>query len=171
MTRPERNIEADAMNQEFLKEMREYVWNYFIAYAQARLATFRFYLVFCTILIAGLAVLLGTSEKWFAIALGFLLSFLSFIYWKIDVRHKELIKQAERALEYLEKNFPLPKEEKQPHVLQLFYSETEREKAYRRFPRYFSPKAYFSYSTSVNLVFGVLGLGGIIAAIVIIIQC
>lgn len=158
------------MDREFLKEMREYVWNYFIAYAQARLTTFRFYLVFCTILIAGLAAIVATSEKWLAISLGLLLSFLSFIYWKIDIRHKDLIKQAEQALEYLEKNFPLPEGEKPPHVLQLFYSEAEREKSYRRFPKYFSPKAYFSYSTSVNLVFSIFGLGGIILAIVLIIR-
>ena len=158
------------MDREFFKEMREYAWNYFIAYAQARLTTFRFYLIFCTILIAGLAAIISTNEKWLAISLGLLLSFLSFIYWKIDIRHKELIKQAEQALEYLEKNFPLPEGEKQPHVLQLFYSETEREKSYRRFPKYFSPKAYFSYSTSVNLVFGIFGLGGIILAIVLLIR-
>jgi len=158
------------MDHEFLKEMREYSWNYFIAFANARLTTFRFYLVFCTILIAGLAALLSTNEKWLAISLGLLLSFLSFIYWKIDIRHKILIKRAEQALEYLEKNFPLPEGEKQPHVLQLFYSEAEREKSYRRFPKYFSPKAYFSYSTSVNLVFGIFGLGGIIVAIVLFIH-
>jgi hypothetical protein len=158
------------MNQESLKEMREYVWNYFVAFAQARLTTFRFYLIFCTILIAGLAAIISTTEKWFAIVLGFLLSFLSFIYWKIDIRHKKLIKNAEQALEYLEKNFPIPKEEKQPHVLQLFYSEANREKSYRRFPRFFSPTAFFSYSTSVNLVFGVFGLGGLVLAIVLILQ-
>jgi Ca2+/Na+ antiporter len=158
------------MEKEFYKEMREYAWNYFIAFAEARLSTFRFYLVFCTILIAGLAALLSTDVNWLAIPLSFLLSFLSFIYWKVDVRHKELIKQAEQALEYLEKKFPLPKGEKQPHVLQLFYSETEREKSYRRFPKYFSPKAHFSYSTSVNLVFGIFGLGGIILATVLLIR-
>lgn len=158
------------MDREFLKEMREYSWNYFIAFAEARLSTFRFYLAFCAILIAGLAALLSINEKWLAISLGLLLSFLSFIYWKVDVRHKALIKHAEQALEFLEKKFPLPEGEKQPHVLQLFYSETEREKSYRRFPRCFSPKAYFSYSTSVNLVFVIFGLGGIIVAIVLIIH-
>ncbi len=158
------------MDNEFLKEMREYAWNYFSAFAEARLATFRFYLIFCTILIAGLAALINTNEKWLAISLGLLLSFLSFIYWKVDIRHKGLIKRAEQALEFLEKQFPLPEGEKQPHVLQLFFTEAEREKSYRRFPKYFSPKAYFSYSTSVNLVFGIFGLGGIIVAIVLIIR-
>ena len=158
------------MDHEFLKEMREYSWNYFIAFAEARLSTFRFYLVFCTILIAGLATVLSTNEKWLAVSLGLLLSFLSFIYWKVDVRHKLLIKHAEQALEFLERQFPIPEGERQPHVLQLFYSETEREKAYRRFPKYFSPKAYFSYSTSVNLVFGIFGLGGIVVAIILAIH-
>lgn len=158
------------MDREFLKEMREYSWNYFIAFANARLSTFRFYLVFCTILIAGIAALLSTKEKWLTISLCLLLSLLSFIYWKVDTRHKILIKHAEKALEFIEKEFPLPQEEKQPHVLQLFYSEAEREKSYQRFPKYFSPKAYFSYSTSVNLVFAIFGLGGIVAAMVLVIQ-
>ncbi len=158
------------MDHEFLKEMREYSWNYFIAFAEARLSTFRFYLAFCTILIAGLAALLSTNQRWLAISVSLLLSFLSFIYWKVDVRHKHLIKHAEQALEFLERHFPIPEGEKQPQVLQLFYSETQREKAYRRFPKYFSPKAYFSYSTSVNLVFGVFGLGGIIVAVILAIH-
>jgi len=158
------------MDREFLKEMREYSWNYFVAFANARLSTFRFYLIFCTILIAAIAALLSTNETWLAVSLCFLLSFLSFIYWKVDVRHKILIKHAEKALEFLEKEFPLPEGENRPHVLQLFYSEAEREKSYRRFPKYFSPKAYFSYSTSVNLVFEIFGLGGIIAATVLIIH-
>src|SRR4030042_5307441 len=102
------------MDREFLKEMREYSWNYFIAFAEARLSTFRFYLIFCTILIAGLAALLSTNQKWLAISLSLLLSFLSFIYWKVDIRHKLLIKHAERALEFLEKQFPIPEGEQQP---------------------------------------------------------
>jgi hypothetical protein len=158
------------MDQVFLKEMREYTWNYFIAFANARLSTFRFYLIFCTIAVAGIAALLNTNETWLAISLCLILSFLSFIYWKVDIRHKSLIKHAEEALVFLEKEFPLPEIENQPHVLQLFYSEAEREKKYRRFPKYFSPKAHFSYSTSVNLVFGTFGLGGIIVATALIIH-
>ena len=157
------------MNSQFLKYMREYTWNYFIAFAEARLATFRFYLVFCTILMAGIVAVFGADEKWLAASLGLVLSFLSFVYWKIDVRHKELVKRAEHALEYLEKRFPLPEGEEQPHVLQLFHSEAERERSYRRFPRYFGPKAHFSYSTCVNLVFRVFGLGGIVVAVVSIV--
>lgn len=85
------------------------------------------------------------------------------------MRHKQLIKYAEEALEYLEKKIPLPTGEQEPHVLQLFYRETERSKSYRRFPKFFSPTAYFSYSTSVNLVFGIFGLCGLTLAIVILV--
>jgi hypothetical protein len=157
------------MDREFLKEMREYAWNYFIAYAEARLSTFRFYLAFCTILIAGFAAILSTSEKWLAGALALLLSFLSFIYWKVDIRHKDLIDHAIEALEYLERKLPIPAGEKQPHVLQLYYSEAERSKDYKRFPKSFSPNAYFSYSTSVNIVFLVFGVGGMITAIALLV--
>lgn len=72
--------EEKGMDREILKDSREYVWNYFIAFAEARLSTFRFYLIFCTILIAGCAAVLSTDERWLAIPLGFLLfSFHSYI--------------------------------------------------------------------------------------------
>ncbi|HEX7608604.1 MAG TPA: hypothetical protein VF370_04715 [Candidatus Cryosericum sp.] len=158
------------MDREFLKEMREYAWSYYIANSEARLATFRFYLTFCTILVAGLAAMVGTSEKWPAFFLALLLSFLSYIYWKVDLRHKALIGNAEQALEFLERSLPLPEAGKQPHVLQLFWSEAERSKSYRRFPKHFSPNAHFGYSTCVHLVFGVFGLGGITIAIVLAIS-
>jgi hypothetical protein len=155
------------MDQRLLTETREYVWKYFIAFAEARLTTFRFYLAFCTILITGIAVVIGTPERWLGSYLALLLSFLSFIYWKVDIRHKDLVSHAERALEFLEKNLDLPEELKQPHVLQLFYSEAERSNTYRRFPHHFSPQAHFSYATCVNMVFVVFGFGGIITAILL----
>lgn len=158
------------MDAQTIKEMREYSWNYFIAFADARLSTFRFYLAFCTILIAGIAAIIVTSEKWLAISLSLLLSFLSFIYWKVDVRHKELIKHAEEALEYLEKKIEIPEGESQPHVIQLFLSESVRSKTYKRFPKTFRFDAYFSYSTCVNIVFLLFGLGGIILSFVLLVS-
>jgi len=153
------------MDQEFLKDTREYIWNYFIAHAEARLATFRFYLAFCTILVAGLIAILGTNKTWLASPFALLISFLSFIYWKVDVRHKDLIKHAEEALEYLEMKLPIPEIEPQSQVLQLFHSEAVRSKSYQRFPKHFRLNAYFSYSTCVNIVFLVFGLVGIVLAI------
>lgn len=85
-------------DETFLKEMREHIWNHFTISAEARLATFRFYLAFCTILLTGLALVYDSKEKWLAVSLSLLLSFLSFIYWKVDIRHKALINHAECAL-------------------------------------------------------------------------
>lgn len=147
------------------ESMRRYVWGYFKAYAEARLSTFRFYLIFCTILMAGIATIIGTNNKFFIIFLAILLSFLSFIYWKVDIRHKDLIDHSIEALEYIEKKIPLPNNDEEASVLRLFNSEAERSKSYLRFPKHIGVHSYFTYSTCVNIVFLVLGISGIVILI------
>jgi len=50
--------------------LRQYAWDYFLAHAQARLATFRFYLFYCSFIMAGLlAVLSKGNVLWIGAAL------------------------------------------------------------------------------------------------------
>ena len=151
------------------KEMREYAWQYFIAHAEARLTTFRFYLVFCTILAAGMITIVRYApDARTGVPFGLLLSFFSFVYWKVDVRHKQIIKHAEAALEHLEEMFPVEDSDRGPHVLKLFLGEKHRSAALKRFPKQFSPRAHFSYSTCVNMVFLVFGASGIVATLTLL---
>jgi len=82
---------------------RQYLWNYFQLHASQRLTTFKFYITISTIISTGYVATVAASVfVTLAILLGFTLSLLSFIFWKLDSRNKQLIKNAEEALKYLE---------------------------------------------------------------------
>ena len=149
-----------------VSEFRDYAWNYFKAHAEARLTTFRFYLVFCTLIVAGMLAITGEGKQSTAAAgLAFLLSFLSFVYWKVDVRHKQIIKHAEAALMFIESESRLPDQDGMPHILKLFQREEHATRTLKRFPRSLSLDAHFSYSICVNLVFIIFGATGVILGV------
>jgi len=140
---------------------REYAWQYFLAHAQARLTTFRFYLTFCSIIATGLiAIVSQTKHAEFAAILAFILAILSFVFWKIDLRHKGLIKHAEFALKWLENETGLPDIDGQPHPLKIFCREENITSQLTRFPKEVSYRAFFSYSMCVNIIFALFGFGG-----------
>jgi hypothetical protein len=98
------------------------------------------------------------------VILGFLLALFSFVFWKLDLRNKELIKNAEAALKYFENKLGPKDPEGEVHVTKLFtYEEVESEK--KRTARYFSLwRKNWSYSDCFSLVFvsfqcvGILGM-------------
>lgn len=150
-------------------DLREYAWQYFLVHAQARLTTFSFYVGFCTIVVAGLyAVLSQGIRPQLGAPIAFLLTFLSFVYWKVDIRHKELIKHAEAALKWLEQTSGLPDIDGVPHPSKLFCREEHITNRLPRFPSTISLQAFWSYSTCVKTVFSVLGAAGFITGIVLL---
>jgi hypothetical protein len=146
--------------------LREYAWQYFLVHAQARLTTFRFYVVFCTIICTGLVAILSQGgHPQVGAPLAFLLALLSFVYWKVDVRHKGMIKHAEAALRWVEKETDLPDIDGAPHPLKLFTREDHIVSQLPRFPATWNPLAFWSYSTCVNVIFLLFGVGGVVAGI------
>jgi len=91
-------------------QAREHVWKYFELHAQQRIAVFNFFLVLSGALAAGMAATLHGSQRLssLGIALGVLLAFVSFLFWKLDQRVAFLIKHAEAALAQIEGFFPDP---------------------------------------------------------------
>jgi len=156
------------MNIDILSS-RQYAWDYFLAHAQARLTTFRFYLFYCSIIMAGLfAVLSKGNVLWIGAVLSFLLAFISWIYWRVDIRHKQMIKRAQEALIEIESMMDLPDQDGGPNKLKLFSREKFITSNMPCFPNSLSPKAHCSYSTSINMVFylfitlGLIGGFGIV---------
>jgi len=152
--------------------LRQYAWDYFLAHAQARLATFRFYLFYCSIIMAGLFAVLSKGEVlWIGAALSFLLTFISWVYLRVDIRHKQIIKRAQEALMDIESMLDLPDQDGGPNKLKLFSREKFITSTMPRFPKSLSPKAHCSYSTSICMVFylfitlGLVGGFGIIISI------
>jgi hypothetical protein len=92
-------------------EIRNHCWNYFALHAQQRMSAFQFFITLETGLIgAGLFILQSKSQfasSYWALMIGPLITLLAFIFWKIDQRTKDLIKNAEASLKDIESFFIL----------------------------------------------------------------
>ncbi len=88
-----------------IDKQREYAWNYFQVHAQQRLQTFEFYITISTVLLGGYVASWEFEQmrriSW-GIGVGIL--FMSFVFWKLDARTSELIKNAENALKRIERD-------------------------------------------------------------------
>jgi len=158
------------MDEHIRKELREHAWSYFVLHAEQRLKTFHFYLVLAT-LIAGAVVTIVKDGQNFRAGgvLALLLPFLSFVFWKLDKRNKQLIKHGEDAIKIIERDSGLPDDGEEPHRLKLFLHEEYATSKLERLPRTWPWSAHFSYSTCFNAVFLVFGLAALIAGLVFLI--
>ena len=118
------------------------VWEYFKVHAEQRLKTFHFYIIIITLLIGSAFTLLKDKEYIFFILIGFLTSFFSFIFWRLDIRNKELINNAENELIKLEENFSIELFKKDKKITE-------------------SRKINLGFSFNFNLVFLLFGFIGI----------
>lgn len=149
------------MSPEELKNGQEYAWKYFNIHAEQRLKTFNFFVMLSSLISgATLTIAKDSTNFIYAAPMGYLLTFLSFIFWKLDLRNKELIKHGENALKRIES-----------HVIQNKYSEVElslflnEEKETQKKinnSKFLSPSNHFSYSKCFNWVFFIFGIGGFI---------
>jgi hypothetical protein len=157
------------MDENIRKEMRDHAWSYFVLHADQRLRTFHFYLILATVIIGAAATVTkdGTGHVPAGV-LALALSFLSFVFWKLDVRNKQLIKHGEEAVKLVEGESGLQDDGEVPHRLKLFLHEEYATGKLKRSPRIWPWPAYFSYSTSFNAVFLVFGLCGLIGGLILL---
>jgi len=139
---------------------REYAWSYFELHAEQRLKTFHFFIILATTVVGGFLLLFrfGEYHKWSAL-LGLLLTLLSFVFWKLELRTRALVKHGEEALKFLDAQHELPDIDGVPHPLRIFSREehvTIQLERSASFPGHFSYSRCFKY---IFVVFGVLGLG------------
>ena len=147
------------MHENTMDQLFNYAWRYFQTHAEQRLKTFNFYLVVCAIIIGALSALLKDgSEMRVGIPIALLLPFLSFIFWKLDLRNKQLISHGENALKYLENQYLLDSKKDLDNILKIFNHEEQSTKKLKRYTY------LFTYSTCFNLVFFIFSIGGIIVA-------
>ena len=100
---------------------RENAWRHFRIHADQRLKMFQFYITVSTALLGGGILLFRTSPNDVAIGLlGFLASFFSFVFWKLEARTRILVKNAEDAIKYLDESVELPQVNDEPNPLKLF---------------------------------------------------
>jgi len=153
-----------------VSDQRNYLWNYFQLHASQRLTTFKFYITISTIVFTGYVAILGVSfSPILAILFGLILSLLSFIFWKLDSRNKQLIKNVEEALRYLE-SLPdfsegIQANNKVASVLKIFTYEEEQTNKIRKNKSFWPWRNVYSYSNCFNSVFVIFGILGIVGAV------
>jgi hypothetical protein len=126
------------MDEHIRKELRDYAWSYFAIHAEQRMKTFHFYLLLATLIAGGIVALTKNGSCLIgAVALAFLLPFLSFIFWKLEQRNKQLVKYGEEALMLIEMESGVNDNGEEPHRLKLFLHE-KYDTAKR--PRYWPPR-------------------------------
>jgi hypothetical protein len=144
---------------ELRKELRDYAWKYFDRHAGQRLIAFNFYLALSGIIVAGLFAILREEVTWAAPVLAAILTYVSFVFWKIDCRTRTLTKHSENALKFIEGMLPELTDEVDgtPHICKLFQREKHDQK--RAVPR------ELTYTDCFGRIFWLFGVGGIVLAI------
>lgn len=149
--------------------MREYAWRYFALHADQRIKTFNFYLVLFGLVSGGLITLIKDSENYrLAAPIAFALAFISFIFWRLDIRNKELIYNSEDALKLLENDDRLLDDGSVPNRLKLFTYEDHATEIRKKKKMLGLIPRFYSYSTCFNAVFLIFGLAGLIMGIVLL---
>ena len=146
-----------------IRDQRQYVWSYFQLHASQRLTTFNFYIVISTAIAGGYILALGAYRiPVLAILLGLTISLLSFVFWKLDVRSKQLTKNAEEALRCLEALACAPGNKNESSVLKIFTYEEEQTNRMNKSRSFWLWKKHYSYSKCFNIVFAVFGMLGLL---------
>ena len=133
----------------------EHIWRYFELHAQQRMTVFNFYIAITGLLAAGIGFTLqqGGRFAFFTILMGVFVTFISFIFWKLDQRVSMLIKNAERALLDIEGQFDSAS-------MRIITVDSER---------YGLNKGVFSiwtYGKCFRLSFLIVGVAGLMLAVV-----
>ena len=139
---------------------RKYAWDYFALHADHRLRAFHFYILISGALTGVFATSIGKGEfhRW-TWAIGVLLIFFSFVFWKMDLRTRQLVKNAENALMFLDAQHGLDDQEGLPHPLRVF----SREQALSHSLKLWSwTGGHFSYARCFRWVFAMFALVGAI---------
>jgi hypothetical protein len=156
-----------------LEAMRTHTWSYFQLHAQQRLTVFHFYVLLCAALTTGLVTSLPKADQQTAlpIALASLLIFFSFVFHRLDLRNRDLIKNAELGLRHIESEWAAGTKQAVALMPAAVFSRDESRvqsaKKRNAFVSVFSSHLSFSDCFRYTFTsFALLGVGSIIYAVV-----
>ncbi len=156
----------EPIKDEDINDYRQYVWDYFHYHASQRLTTFNFYIIICSLMAtAYFTALKDVRTAHLGIVLGLLILLLSFIFWKLDIRNRQMIENAEEALKCIESENTLQDTNEEPHVLKIFTRDKRQTDIAKKGKRYLICKIHWGYAKCFNWVFFVFGILGILAAL------
>ncbi len=145
------------MDPELRKELHGFVWAYFDRHAEQRLKSFNFYLIICAAVSAGILAFARAPQSIVGAGPQFLLlSFFSFVFWRLDGRNRQLVEHSEEGLKLLEDELDLADEaDGIPHRLKVFRRE-ESDSSKRR------GLSAFTYTVCFNCTFCLFGCLGLV---------
>lgn len=159
------------MDEKARSELRTYAWNYFSLHATQRLTTFNFYLIISTLLLAGLAAAYKQEygSRAITMVVGLLIAIVSVVFYKLDIRNRMLISNAERALRYLDDRMGLEDNGEVPHELKLVarddYDARLAEETQKGKCTFWPSQLHLPYSRCFNLLFFTFGAVGLTSAV------
>jgi hypothetical protein len=138
--------------EETEKAAMSYAWNYFAFHAQQRQTVFNFYLILLGASVAAYGGTLGKDgmHDYFKAGLGFLVTVVSFLFWRLDKRNAKLVKFAEAPLKAFENALSA---RTRIDVRILAKSDEPKVGVFRNFE---------SFSQIFGCVFCLAGIGGIV---------
>ncbi|MDP9190476.1 MAG: hypothetical protein M3P06_02080 [Acidobacteriota bacterium] len=152
--------------QDEVARMEDRAWASFALHAGQRLTTFNFFIILSSLLINGLVVTLQRDFRVpnIGVVIGLLLAVLAFIFWKIDVRNRQLIKLAEDVIKYFERTASKANDTDPCHVAALFTREAAATAKFRSA----APFWHFSYARAFAWVYCLVGTTGITCAVILL---
>lgn len=91
--------------------IRVHAWSYFQYHAQQRIILFKFFIGLVTFTSAGAVLFLknypscGNVDEWCGLVLGIVLFIITFVFHRLDLRNRHLIKYAEVSLRKYEEKY------------------------------------------------------------------
>jgi hypothetical protein len=143
--------------------LRKQAWDYFTTHASQRIATFNFYIVLSSLIATTYFSTFKTDAAMRPARpfLSALLCLFAFIFWKLDQRNRQLIKNAERALKCFERM------EEADALLKVFTQEesetaANKSRGLRQLLLWQLPLSYSDCFNLVFLIFFLVGLAGLV---------
>jgi len=138
------------------RDARDYAWAYFSSHVDQRMSLFNFFVALSAAAFAGLGYSLSVpSLAPLACVLGILLTFISYIFAKLDRRAGSFLKLAEDALADLETSLPTTS-------ARLVTRERQRTEKLQRERGQLNPLYHLTYGGAFRSVFRVAAIVGIV---------
>lgn len=137
---------SEAFDAEKIKLVYEHAWNWFSHHAEQRMTAFRFFLVVFGIFCVGYYQTINSSHFGLACAFALLGAGFSILFWRLDLRTRELIRTGEDLLTKTEDELTSLSK------IQVDIIKTVDTKSSRHAVR-FLPKSLYSYGQIFSAIF------------------
>jgi hypothetical protein len=141
------------------KEWLDLAWKYFQQHAQQRVSYFNFFVVFSTLLFGAYVATFNSTNSFPIIGclIGGVQAFISYCFFRIELRNKFLTKLGEEAIKQIEVRY------KETGGLELFSKETSATATHSKSARLHN--RMFSHGSTYRLLYWTFGLAGVLCGL------